>query len=257
MKTLIVEDNPGAANVLQSFLREYPGKLELVGIARSVDEARRMIREKQPDLWLLDIRLQDQLIFQLLQELDPATVANASILFLTAYYEPEYIHDALRHAALDYIVKPVDRDQLYAALDKARERARKSDLVNRIVKLEAAIQDLITRPNHTRMPIYRVNGEIDYVDKQEVMMISTADDVSRISLADGTLVATTRPLKYYDEWLRDDPAFFRGSKQVILHLAFIKTFHPKTDVAILADGTTVQLSRRRGVELAQIISGKK
>ncbi|MEO5905134.1 MAG: LytTR family DNA-binding domain-containing protein [Saprospiraceae bacterium] len=257
MKAIIVEDNPGAINVLKSLLKEYPGGVELCGVAQSLETARKLILDEQPDLWLLDIRLHDKLIFSLMKELGSTVVDRAIIIFLTAYYEPEYIHEALKIAALDFLVKPIDRDQLFSVLDKAKERLIKTDLLSRITKLEENVKFLDTRAINTRVPIHRVSGDIDYEDKRMIIYIITENEITRLLLQNDRFVSTTKTLKFYEELLEGDNTFLRVSKQIILNLEFLKSFNPKTDSALLTDGSSIQISRRKSSELIQILSGQK
>ena len=256
MKAIIVEDNPGAVNVLKAFLKEYPGGIDLCGVAQSVETAKELILNEKPDLWLLDVRLHDKLVFSLIQELGQAVFEKAAIVFLTAYYEPKYIHEALKVSALDFLVKPIDKEQLFGILDKAKNRISKTDLVQRIAKLEDSVRMLDTRAINFRIPVYRVNGDIDYEDKREIIFISTEDNVTRLLLRGDRSVATTKLLKFYEELLDGDNSFLRVSKQVILNLEFLKSFSPKTDEAIMIDGSTIQVSRRKSVELLHVLSGK-
>lgn len=256
MKAMIVEDNPGAMNVLKSFLKEYPGNIELCGTAESLEAAKKLIQEKAPEIWLLDIRLHDKLVFSLLQELGQTVTGRAAIIFLTAYDESNYVKEALKVSALDFIVKPVDREQFFASLDKAKEHLSKSDLLSRISRLEDIIKKLDTRVVHDRIAIHRVNGEIDYENKQDIIYIITEDNVSRLILKGDRSIATTKLLKYYEDMLIEDRAFLRVSKQVILNLKYLKSFNPKTNLATLTDGTPINVSRRKSSDLLEVISGK-
>lgn len=257
MKAIIVEDNPGAVNVLKSFLGEYPANIEICGVASNVESARQLILEHNPDLWLLDIRLHDTLVFSLIHELGHVMAERAAIIFLTAYYEPKYIHEALKISALDFIVKPIDRDQLFSVLDKAKEKLAKTDLLSRIAKLEEGVRMMASGAINSRIPIHRVNGEIDYEDKKDIIYFMTEDHVIRIKLRGERSVSTTKLLKFYEDLLEEDSSFLRVSKQFILNLEFLKSFNPKTDVALLTDGSSIQVSRRKSAELLQLLSGKR
>lgn len=255
MKTIIVEDNPGAINVLKSFLKDYPD-LALCGVAQTLQAAKEIILQEQPDIWLLDIRLHDKLVFTLLKELPPDTVRRATIVFLTAYYEPEYIHEALRVAALDYLIKPIDADQLYAVLDKAKARLTENNVLDRIIKLESAIRVMDTRVFHQRIPVHRVNGEIEYMDKHDVILIATEDEITRVRTVDGRQTGSTKSLKFYQDLLYDDRTFLRISKQILLNLEYLKSFNPRIDTATLLDGTQVHVSRRKSVQLMELFEGR-
>lgn len=257
MKAIIVEDNPGAVNVLTSFLNEYPAGVTLTGVATTLEAARQLILDEAPDVWLLDIRLHDKVVFSMIRELDPSMVERATIIFLTAYYDPGYIHEALKVSALEYLVKPVDRDKLFEVLDQARARMAKRDLVSRLDHLEERVRHIDARPVSHRIPIYRVNGEIDYEDKRDILYVLTEANVTRIILSGERSIATTKLLKYYEELLEGDQAFLRVSKQVILNLEYLKSFNPRTDIALLSNGASIQVSRRKAAQLVELLSGRK
>jgi len=254
MKAIIVEDNPSAANVVRLFLQEYPGPISLAGVAHTFSEARKIIADHRPDLWLLDIRIQDKLVFSLLEEMKEYLGEGVSLVFLTGYYESDYLHEALRLSALDYIVKPVDRDLLFAALDKAGERASRTDIVARISRLEENVRQIRSQGNAQRIPIHRVNGDIDYIEKEDVIYFVTEDNVTRVMLGSGKILATTRLLKVYEEMLEGKGAFLRISKQVILNLDYVASFNPRTNTVMLVNGTSLQVSRRKASRLVDVLS---
>jgi two-component system LytT family response regulator len=256
MKAIIVEDNPSAANVLKLFLDEYPDRIDLCGTATTLAEARTLITAHRPDLWLLDIRLQDSLVFSLLSELKNYLDDHVSIIFLTGYYEPDYLHEALKVAALDYIVKPVDRDLLFAALDKASARSARSDIAGRLDRLEKGLRQLERREAESRLAVPRVNGEIDFVEKVDVISIVTEDNVTRFQLKGNKSIRTTKLLKVFEEMLEHDPTFLRVSKQAILNLNCLSSYNPRSNMAVMTDGTSIEVSRRKGMILEQILLGR-
>ncbi len=256
MKAIIVEDNPSAANVIRHFLNEYPGQVEVCGVARTLAEAKTIIAEQQPDLWLLDIRIQDKLVFSLLDEVRNILPEHGSIIFLTGYYEADYLHEALKVAALDYIVKPVDRDLLFAALDKAAARSARSDIAGRLDRLEKGLRKLEQREAGTRLAVPRVNGEIDFVEKADIVSIVTEDHVTRFQLKGNKSIRTTKLLKVFEEMLEGDSMFLRVSKQAILNLSSLSSYNPKTNMALMTDGTSIEVSRRKGQALEQMLLGR-
>lgn len=147
MKAIIVEDNPSAVNLLKSFLLEYPLPIDVCFVAADVDEASKAIQKHRPELWFLDIQLSDQLVFNLFNELDPEIVKSSSIIFITAYFNADYIHQALKTAAVDYIQKPFDIDQLFKAIDNAISKSQSNDLLSRIANLEHLVNNMANKDN--------------------------------------------------------------------------------------------------------------
>ena len=211
MKAIIVEDNRGAANVLASYLGEYPENIELVGIAKTIQEAKQLITDHKPNLWFLDIQLSENTVFELLSSIENRLILSSALIFTTAYYQAEYLHDALRNAAVDYITKPVDREELFRAIDIARDRLAKSDVLRRLDTLEQGVRAIHTHTKTLKLPIHRVNGNIDVVDASSIVFIETSDLITRVHLADECITTTKMP-KYYGELLEELLKFVRISK---------------------------------------------
>jgi two-component system LytT family response regulator len=244
MKAIIVEDNLNAANVIQSFIRDYPQDIEVTAVADTVDKATRLIREHRPNLLFLDIQLHHETVFDMFKKLDEEYILETGIIFITAYQTAEYLKQALRHSAIDYIVKPIDQEKLFEAIDTAINRIEKLDILGRIARLEEAMRDVQMQLVKSRIPVNRVNGNIDLVDSNAILFIDSEDKISRIHLKDD-VISTTRPLKHYEDLLEDHSAFIRISKQAILNIRFLKSFDSKTKIAFLRNGMKLLVSRRR------------
>src|SRR6187431_3513099 len=235
MKAIIVEDNPGAVNVLTSYISQYGADITLCGTAGNLEEAGQLIRKEKPNLWLLDIQLHDKLIFSLFPDLPNEVVENAAIIFITAYNEGHYIHEALRARAVEFIVKPIDRDELFSAFDKAKHQLGKYDVSSRLSQLEQRISQIEPVQVSQRIPIHRASmGDIDFVSRQEIMYFSLdTNNIVRIYLTGNRDVRTTRPLKYYEDLLQVDPNFMKVNRKDIISLAHLNSFNVRTAEATL------------------------
>ncbi len=244
MKAIIVEDNVNAANVIRSFISDYPQEIEIAATADTVDKAVEAIRAHRPNLLFLDIQLHHETVFDMFKKLDEEYLRETGIIFITAYQTADYLKQALRHSAIDYIVKPIDQDKLFEAIDAAISRIEKLDIMSRIARLEEAMRDVQTQLVKSRIPVNRVNGNIDLVDSNAILFIDSEDKISRIHLQDD-IISTTKPLKHYEDLLGDHSSFVRISKQAILNIRFLKSFDSKTKMAFLRNGMKLLVSRRR------------
>src|SRR5262245_16270629 len=113
MKVLIIEDEPQAADRLESLIREINPGIELLGTLDSVNKSVQWLREnKEPDLILMDIQLADGLSFGIIEQVE----LHAPVIFTTAYNE--YALKAFKVNSIDYILKPVDKGELAASFRK-------------------------------------------------------------------------------------------------------------------------------------------
>ncbi len=248
MKAIIVEDNPSAVNLLKSFLLEYPLPIDVCFVTANVDEASKAIQKHRPELWFLDIQLSDQLVFSLFNELDSEIVKSSSIIFITAYFNAEYIHQALKTAAVDYIQKPFDKDQLFKAIDNAIAKSNSNDLLSRIANLEHLVNNMSNKDN--KLPLFRANGKIDYVALDDVIYFNSEDTITRFHLKSSEIIPSSKSLKYYTDYVEDLKQFFKISKQTVINLNHLLTFDKKTSTVHLDGPTTLEVSRRCSSELA-------
>ncbi|MBH8570987.1 response regulator transcription factor [Hymenobacter sp. BT584] len=116
LTALIVEDEPLAARRLADMLARQPEPLEILGTAESVAQAVSLLRDLSPDVLFLDINLADGLSFEIFEQV----AVRCPVIFTTAY--DQYALQAFKVNSVDYLLKPIDADELAAALAKLRQR---------------------------------------------------------------------------------------------------------------------------------------
>lgn len=257
MKVLIVEDNRSAVNVIKRFLDEFPEPLDICAVGGSLEDAEQLTKIHHPDIFILDIRLQDELIFPLFDKLNRKFFSKAQIIFTTAYYEADYLYKALQHSALDYIVKPIEKEQLFSVLHQAIERLRSPDLDTRLNELEEQLNALQNQGKEVdRLPFKCLNGSIEYISMKKWVRIFTQDSVTRVQFIDGSFKATSDSLKHFESTLADNGPFFRISKQEIIHLKYLKKFDPRDKSVSLTTGYNGRVARRRASCLLERLEKK-
>ena len=116
LRCIIVEDEPLAARRLADMLARPPESLEILGTAESVAQAVALLLETTPDVLFLDIQLADGLSFEIFEQV----AVRCPVIFTTAY--DQYALQAFKVNSVDYLLKPIDADELAAALTKLRQR---------------------------------------------------------------------------------------------------------------------------------------
>lgn len=117
LKAVIVDDEIRSREFLKSLVEEFCSDIKVAGLASSVDEAVILIKTQKPDLVFLDIELQTGTGFDVLQQFDEP---NFHVVFTTAY--DHYAIKAIKFSAVDYLLKPIDVEELEKAVDKAKEK---------------------------------------------------------------------------------------------------------------------------------------
>ena len=114
LRTIIIDDESRGREVLHKMLRKFCGNIDVVGLADSADEGKKLIREHRPDLVFLDIEMPYQNGFEMLESLG---AVDFNVIFVSAH--ERHAMKAIKYSALDYLLKPVNINELQAAVDKA------------------------------------------------------------------------------------------------------------------------------------------
>jgi two-component system, LytTR family, response regulator len=228
MKVLIIEDEPLVARDIQNLILKLEPEVEVVGVLASVEEARKwFLQHIPPDLVFSDIQLSDGISFEIFESLKP----NCPIIFTTAY--DEYAIRAFKLNSIDYLLKPVDRDELAAALRKYRAVTVSPILPNQLGSLvqqwgKQAIGQFKERflVVHGNSLIPLSVGDIGYFHKDTLIFVHTRKNDKYIS-----------EFQSLDELesLLDPAIFFRVNRQYIVHIDVIskvKSTHKGVSVAL-------------------------
>jgi two-component system, LytTR family, response regulator len=227
MKALIIDDERIARLELRRLLAAHE-KIEIVGEARTGEEALDLIGGLEPDVLFLDVRMPGMSGFDLLQHLDDVP----QVIFTTAY--DEYALKAFEVSALDYLVKPVAPARLAAAVAKLRPRAAGSRLEQVFVR------------DGERCWLVRV---------MDIFLLESEGNYTRLHFAHERPLVP-RSLAALQERL--DPAvFFRAGRSHIVNLKWVERVEPSIGGSlqvILRGGTTVEMSRRQSARFREALS---
>jgi two-component system LytT family response regulator len=246
LNAIIVDDEEFARSSLYFLLQENCTEVNIIGIAKSVAEARNLLQHHQIDLIFLDIAMPGENGFELLPAVKES---NARIIFTTAY--DHYALKAIKANALDYLLKPIDIEELVVAVEKALElkvegeKFKVESLKNYASEqLDNLAEDLkqgkgikkITLPNGQG---YRL------VDVDEIVNIEADSNYSVFHLANQEKIAVSKVLKDYEEIL-PETQFARVHKSSIVNLKYVKEYNAKNGLLLtLTSGATITVSRRR------------
>lgn len=242
MRAIIVEDNLQAADTLRHYLADYSYPVEICGVASSLEEARELILSKHPEIWLLDIRLHDQEIFTLLDELrqtNPTLLRQASIIFLTGYAEVGYYQKAFQNSALGYLTKPIDKNLFFEAMDKAVESRSLEALSARMEQLESLL--LESRAN--RITLETGQRQLVIKDKRDLVYIRLRNGIKyfRFKSEEEMSVPDDKSLDKWQTILGDH--FIKSNRDEIINLDHIVRIDPGEDELLMSDNQKISPSR--------------
>jgi two-component system, LytTR family, response regulator len=239
LRAIVVDDEPLARERLRTFLSNEPG-VTVIGECQNGDEAIIAVRRDKPNLLLLDVQMPGMSGFEVLQKLNGS--APAAVIFTTAH--DHYAVQAFEVHAVDYLLKPFDRERLRLALERARTRTASTKPDDLQTKLAAMLEDMKAGARQPeRIPV-KSNGKVTFVRIPEIDWIASADNYVELHVGNHShliretmnSIATRLPAEQ----------FIRVSRTSIVNLARVKElqplFHGEYTIT-LTTGARVTLSR--------------
>lgn len=246
LKAIIVDDEEAGVESLKLMLKKYCPNVQVLATANSVKEAEEKINAAPPDIIFLDIAMPFANGFELLKRVKNK---NFSVVFTTAYNE--YALKAIKHNALDYLLKPIDSDELVEAVKKCEEKkTRGTPDIEKIDNLMAA---LAKTKKAQKLPVPTLE-EIMYVDVEDIMRMEADSNYTHIYLMDKQKLTSSKTLKEYEQMLTN-PNFFRVHKTHIINLDYVRKYiKGEGGYVVMADGSSVEVSRQKKAELLALLT---
>lgn len=239
IRALIVDDEPLARERIRTLLSET-SYVDVIGECENGQSAIHAIAKQQPDLLFLDVQMPELDGFAVLEAIAPHRMPV--VIFVTAY--DRYALRAFDVHALDYLLKPFDRERFYRALDRARgeiERRNEKDLSHRIVEL---LKDLKDEQRFLERLVIKSAGRVFFLRADEIDWIEAAANYVRLHV--GKEAHLLREKMNTLEKRLDQNRFLRIHRSTIVNIERIKELHPGFRgeyVVTLHSGQRLTLSR--------------
>ena len=235
IRILIVDDEALCRDALRIFLSTGCPEAAIVGDAASVAEATERLNDLSPDLILLDVDLGDGTGFDLL---DRFFRPNFKVIFTTAH--DEFALRAFRYSALDYLLKPVDPEELIASVRKAAITNKPEEYQRQLDQLR---HNTSTR-SFDRITLNTGDGLL-FIGTAEITRLEAQGNYSFVFLENGERHLAAQSLAGFEEML-PAPPFFRAHQSHLVNTAFVrKLAKEEGDNLIMADKSIIPLARRR------------
>jgi len=248
IRGLIVEDEPGNIRILRNLLKTYCPQVEILGEAGTVDAAFELIRKTSPELVFLDIEMPGGNAFTLLDRLKPL---NFEIIFISAY--DNYTMKAIKYSALDYILKPVNIEELINAVNKVSEKLNSSQIQQRIENLLGNISASKKNPQSLAVP---ANFGYEFIPVNNIIRCEAKGKYTYFQMSDGRTIISVKNLKEYESMLSPD-TFFRIHHSHLININFIKRYHKTNGIVEMEDSIKIPLAARRRKEFLSLFLGEE
>ena len=239
ISALIIDDEAKGRLALREKLSAYCPQIKVLAEAANGEEALLLIRHHDPQLIFLDIEMPRMNGFEMLNELPEK---NFHIIFTTAY--DQYAIKAIRYAAFDYLLKPIDIEELKTAISNVT--ARESNQTK--IQVELLHQNMQQPKKQLfKLAIPTLDGLIFY-DINDIIYLEANSNYTNIYLINKIKVTASKVLKEFEELLPED-IFFRTHHSYLINLHYIKRYIKGDGGQIeLQNGTYVDVSRRKKEE---------
>lgn len=241
VKAVIVDDEFHARETLARMLNIYCPTIAVVGVAESIKSAYDLINTQKPDIIFLDMQLSDGHGFELLKMFDTITF---KVIIVSAYQE--YAVKAFKFSAVDYLLKPVDPDDLVKALDIAMAQALNDKQQER---LNALIENTRDIGKKEKLLALRNSDGTYIVNTSEIVRCESNNNTTTFFLMDGNQVRVNRTLKEFDEML-NECGFLRCHQSHLVnqrHIEKISRFPESVITMNNGDVVPVSFRKRRSI----------
>jgi len=243
IRTIIIDDETHIRDTLVSLLNDYCPQVKVVGEANSVASGVKVIRNKIPDLILLDIKMDDGTGFDLLQQFDPI---KFKIIFITAY--EEHAIEAFRFSAVDYLLKPVNPEKLAEAVQRAEKLVQQT-----FIKQLSALRENISPINtQNKKIIIKTSDNIYLLNTRDIIHCQSDDCYTFIESVNEEKIVVSKVLKEYDELLSNH-GFFRIHRSHLVNLQHIKRFEKQEGgYVVMSNDQKIPVSSRARERLLEL-----
>ena len=243
VRTIVIEDEEASRAILTGMLHEHFKNIKVVAVCTNNADAKSAIENLHPDLIISDVELGNETVFTMLQQLNEI---NFEILFTTGY--DKYAIQAIKFAALDYLVKPFTEEDLAVALQQYQQ---KHESKKNIQQFDALFHNLKLYKNDLKkIALPTFNGLTVFAVK-DIIHCQAEGNYTNFFFSTGKKFLVSKTLKEYEELLNDCD-FARVHKTHLINLHHVKNYTRGEGGSVtMSDGTIIEVSRRKKEEFLQ------
>jgi two-component system LytT family response regulator len=236
VRSIIVDDEQKSRESLRILLQDFCENVEICALCQNVAEGIEAIHQHHPDVVFLDIQMQRETGFDLLAKIDPV---NFEVIFTTAH--SEYAIKAFKFSAIDYLLKPIDIDDLHKALAKVEQKQNQ----NISGRLEHLIQNLkSTTPENYKLALPTTDGLV-FIKLNDILYCEASSNYTEIYTFNKNKYIVSRTLKQYEDLLGEHN-FFRIHNSYLINLNAIKKYvRGEGGYVILENDVSLDVSKRK------------
>lgn len=248
IKAILIDDDHHLRTGLKALLERYTDDIAIIGEAESVKTGIEAVQKYNPQVIFLDIHLSDGTGFDMLEKLSGQGKIKAHIVFITAH--EQYAVKAFKFSALDFILKPVDFEELQHTIAKIKEVVNQNSSFEHIDLLLENIRKKVD--NFKRIALSTSDG-IHLFDVADIIRCEAKVNYTQFYIKNHKPVLISRTLKEYEEILSEH-GFERVHQSHLINLSYLKSYiRSDGGYAIMSDNTTIPIAQSKKEKLQELI----
>lgn len=238
IRTIIIDDEESCINRLEGLLEKNAEPLiHNDKSCRTFEDGLDAIAKLKPDLIFLDVQIHNKTGFDLLRQIGQI---NFEIIFTTAY--EQYAIQAFKFSAMDYLLKPIDKDELLQAIQKVHRKLMKESSAE---KLDVLFHNLKGLSGQSKKIVVPTMSGATVLSVNEIIRCEANINYTTIFLKDKQKIIVAKTLKDFEELLRDY-SFFRVHQSHLINLHCVKSYQKgKGGSVLMTDSSTIEVSFRK------------
>jgi two-component system, LytTR family, response regulator len=246
---LLIDDDANLRAGMRQLLLRYAPNIKVIGEADSVRTGVETINQLNPEVLFLDIQLTDGTGFDLLEQLASKNgKITSQVVFITAH--EQYAIKAFRFSALDFLLKPVDPEELQKVISKINDVLSKSENYAHIDLLLENIRKKVD--NFKRIALSTADG-IHLFEISDIIRCESEDNYTKFYIKNNKPILISKTLKEYEELLTEH-GFERIHQSHLINLAYLKSYIKKDGgYVVMADNSNLPISQRKKERLQELL----
>lgn len=246
---LLIDDDSNLRNGMKGFLSLYAPDIVILGEADSVKTGISAIEYHQPNVVFLDIQLGDGTGFDILEQvMQRKGSLSCHIIFITAH--EQYAVKAFRFSALDYLLKPVDPEDLNKVVEKIKKALNSND---NYAHIDLLLENIRKKVDKFKRIALSTSDGIHLFEVSDIIRCESQDNYTKFYIKDSKPILIAKTLKEYEDMLSGQ-GFERIHQSHLINLAYLRSYIKKDGgYAVMADNSHLPISQRKKERLQEIL----